>query len=77
MSASTQKIAVAGASGRVGHHVIDVLTQRGHEAVPISRSHGVNVITGEGLDQALVGVQCIIDTATGPSPSSSRRRSSF
>jgi uncharacterized protein YbjT (DUF2867 family) len=68
MSASTQKIAVAGASGRVGHHVVDVLTERGHEAVPISRSYGVNVITGEGLDQALVGVQCIIDTATGPSP---------
>jgi uncharacterized protein YbjT (DUF2867 family) len=66
--ATTKKIAVAGATGRVGRHVVDFLTERGHEAVPISRSHGVNVITGEGLDQALAGVEVIVDAATGPSP---------
>jgi uncharacterized protein YbjT (DUF2867 family) len=65
---STKKIAVAGATGRVGHHVVDVLTERGHEVVPISRTHGVDVITGAGLAEALVGVECIVDTATGPSP---------
>ena len=42
MSTNT-KIAVAGASGRVGHHVVEVLAERGHEAVPISRTHGVDV----------------------------------
>lgn len=63
-----QKIAVAGATGRVGHHVVDVLTERGHDVVPISRTHGVDVITGEGLADALAGVECIVDTATGPSP---------
>jgi uncharacterized protein YbjT (DUF2867 family) len=62
------KIAVAGASGRVGHHVVDVLTERGHDVVPISRTHGIDVITGEGLAEALVEVDCIVDTATGPSP---------
>ncbi len=62
------KIAVAGATGRVGHHVVDVLTERGHDVVPISRTHGIDVITGEGLAGALVGVECIVDTATGPSP---------
>lgn len=65
---TSKKIAVTGASGRVGHHVVDVLTERGHEAVPISRTHGVNVITGEGLDDALAGVESIVDAATGPSP---------
>ena len=65
---TSQKIAVAGATGRVGHHLVDVLTERGHEVVPISRSRGVDVITGEGLDDALAGVECIVDTATGPSP---------
>ncbi len=65
---TTTKIAVAGATGRVGHHVVEALTERGYEAVPISRTHGVDVITGEGLDDALAGVGCIIDTATGPSP---------
>jgi len=67
MSAAN-KIAVAGATGRVGHHVVDLLTERGHDVVRISRSHGVDVITGEGLADALAGVECIVDTATGPSP---------
>ena len=65
---STSKIAVAGATGRVGHHVADVLTERGHDVVPMSRSRGVDVITGEGLAAALAGVECVIDAATGPSP---------
>jgi uncharacterized protein YbjT (DUF2867 family) len=47
---STGKIAVAGATGRVGHHVVDVLAERGYDVVPISRTHGIDVISGEGLD---------------------------
>src|SRR5215217_6431913 len=62
------KIAVAGATGRVGRHVVDILDSRGYDVVPVSRSHGVDVVTGEGLDQALTGVETIIDVATGPSP---------
>jgi len=65
---SPKKIAVAGATGRVGHHVVDVLRARGYEVVPMSRSQGVDVITGDGLAAALAGVGCVIDTATGPSP---------
>jgi uncharacterized protein YbjT (DUF2867 family) len=64
----SKRIAVAGATGRVGRHVVDVLEENGHEVVPISRSTGVDVITGEGLDDALVGVEAIVDAATGPSP---------
>ncbi len=67
MSAGKQ-VAVAGATGRVGHHVVEVLAERGHDVVPISRTHGVDVISGEGLAEALAGVECIVDTATGPSP---------
>jgi uncharacterized protein YbjT (DUF2867 family) len=63
-----QRIAVAGATGRVGRHIVDVLHERGHDVVPIARAHGVDVITGDGLADALTGVQCIIDAATGPSP---------
>jgi uncharacterized protein YbjT (DUF2867 family) len=62
------KIAVAGATGRVGRPVVDILASRGYEVVPIARSLGVDVITGEGLDHALTGVHTIIDVATGPSP---------
>jgi uncharacterized protein YbjT (DUF2867 family) len=63
-----KKIAVAGATGRVGDHLVDVLGQRGHEVVAISRSTGVDVITGEGLREALEGVEVVVDVATGPSP---------
>src|SRR5262245_29014791 len=63
-----QKIAVAGATGRVGHHLVQVLTAAGHEVVPMSRSTGVDVITGAGLAPALTGVDCVVDTASGPSP---------
>jgi uncharacterized protein YbjT (DUF2867 family) len=61
------KIAVAGATGRVGRHTAKVLAERGHEVVPIARSAGVDVITGDGLAAALDGVAGIIDAATGPS----------
>ena len=67
MQAKT-RIAVAGATGRVGRHIVDVFGERGHDVVAISRSAGVDVITGDGLDQALDGVNVIIDAATGPSP---------
>lgn len=63
-----QKIAVTGATGRVGSHLVEVLESSGHEVVPISRATGVDVITGEGLKEALTGVKTVVDTATGPSP---------
>ena len=61
------RIAVAGATGRVGRHVVDVLHEGGHDVVAISRSNGVDVITGDGLAAALEGAEVIIDTSTGPS----------
>jgi len=64
----SQRIAVTGATGRVGPHLVEILARRGHDVVPIARSKGIDVVTGEGLDQALVGVKTIIDAATGPSP---------
>src|SRR5262249_51180687 len=62
------KIAVAGATGRVGRHVVDVLEERGHNVVPISRSLGLDVVTGEGLADALAGIETVIDAASFPSP---------
>jgi uncharacterized protein YbjT (DUF2867 family) len=62
------KIAVTGATGRLGSQLVDVLEGQGHEVVPIARSKGVDVITGEGLVDALQGVEVVVDLATGPSP---------
>jgi uncharacterized protein YbjT (DUF2867 family) len=61
-----RKIAVAGATGRVGRHVVDVLEEAGHDVVRMSRSTGVDVVTGEGLSEALAGVDCIVDAASWP-----------
>jgi uncharacterized protein YbjT (DUF2867 family) len=62
------KIAVTGATGRLGSQLVEVLEGQGHEVVPIARSRGVDVITGEGLEEALQGVEVVVDLATGPSP---------
>jgi putative NADH-flavin reductase len=62
------KIAVTGATGRLGSPLVEILEGQGHEVVPIARSKGVDVITGEGLAEALAGVDSIVDAATGPSP---------
>jgi len=62
---AAMKIAVAGATGRVGSRVVELLEASGHEVVPMSRSTGVDVVTGEGLARALAGVECVIDAASG------------
>ncbi len=62
------KIAVTGATGRLGSQMVEVLEAQGHEVVPIARSKGVDVITGQGLVDALQGVDAVVDLATGPSP---------
>ena len=63
-TAGKKRIAVTGATGRIGSHVVEILEERGHDVVAISRSNGVNVITGDGLTEALAGVDVIVDTAT-------------
>jgi uncharacterized protein YbjT (DUF2867 family) len=45
-----------------------VLEGRGHDVVAISRSGGVDVISGDGLAEALGGVEAVIDAANSPSP---------
>ena len=62
------KVAVAGATGRVGRHAVGALEARGLEVVSISRSQGVDVISGDGLAEALAGVDAIVDATTQPSP---------
>jgi len=57
------KIAVAGGTGTVGRHVVDVARERGHEVVVLTRSAGVDVITGQGLAAALRGVEAVVDAS--------------
>ena len=74
---SARRIAVVGATGRVGRHAVDVVHERGLKAVAMSRATGVDVITGEGLDAALAGADVVIDAATGPSPDQAQATAFF
>jgi uncharacterized protein YbjT (DUF2867 family) len=65
---ASKRIAVAGATGRVGRHVVELLEARGHDVVAVSRSSGVDLVTGDGLADALTGVEAVVDAATGSSP---------
>jgi uncharacterized protein YbjT (DUF2867 family) len=55
------RIAVAGGTGVVGRHVVHSLESAGHEAVVLSRSHGIDVASGDGLIDALAGVESVVD----------------
>jgi uncharacterized protein YbjT (DUF2867 family) len=70
-------IAVAGATGRLGRHLVEVLEERGHGVVPISRSHGLDLVTAVGLEHALAGVDAIVDAATSPTPDEAEATSFF
>lgn len=55
------KIAIAGATGVVGRHVADAAAAQGHDVVPLARSLGVDVLTGDGLAARLEGVDAVVD----------------
>lgn len=61
------KIVVIGASGLIGSKLVRVLRQRGQEVVEASLTTWVNVITGEGLDEALKGADVVVDVTNSPS----------
>jgi uncharacterized protein YbjT (DUF2867 family) len=62
------KIAIAGATGNIGALTVAALERDGHDVVRISRSLGVDVLTGEGLDEALIGVDAVVDATNATSP---------
>jgi uncharacterized protein YbjT (DUF2867 family) len=62
------RIAVTGATGRLGPHAVELLERAGHAVVAISRSTGVDVISGDGLDEAFAGADVVVDAATTDAP---------
>src|ERR1700759_1746987 len=60
------RIAVAGATGNIGTLTVADLERAGHDVVGISRKQGVDLISREGLDEALAGVDAVGDASNGP-----------
>ena len=61
------KITIVGASGLIGTKLVELLTADGHDVVAASRNSGVDVLTGEGLDEALAGADVLVDVVNSPS----------
>ncbi|MEX5632475.1 SDR family oxidoreductase [Parafrankia sp. FMc2] len=60
------EIAVIGGTGLIGSQVVRILKASGHEAVPLSPSTGVDLLTGHGLPQALKGVDVVVNLTNSP-----------
>jgi uncharacterized protein YbjT (DUF2867 family) len=61
------KITAVGASGLIGAKVVALLKTDGNDVVASSRSSGVDVLTGEGLADALAGADSLVDVTNSPS----------
>ncbi|MEH0109239.1 3-beta hydroxysteroid dehydrogenase [Tersicoccus sp. MR15.9] len=56
-----RRVVVLGGSGALGARAATAIAARGHEVVRVSRSTGVNAVTGAGLSQALAGAHTVVD----------------
>jgi uncharacterized protein YbjT (DUF2867 family)/nitrite reductase/ring-hydroxylating ferredoxin subunit len=61
------KIVVIGGTGLIGSKLVARLTEQGHEAVAASRRTGVNILTGQGLAEAIRGAAVVIDASNSSS----------
>jgi uncharacterized protein YbjT (DUF2867 family) len=60
------KIVVIGGTGLIGSKLVEMLDAAGHDAIPASPDTGVDTYTGEGLEQALVGAEVVVDVSNAP-----------
>ena len=60
------RVVVLGGSGTLGRAVVAALRDRGTNAVAASRRTGVDLATGAGLQEVLVGAEAVVHAATSP-----------
>jgi len=60
------KYVVIGGTGLIGSKVVARLQAQGHEVIVAAPSTGINVLTGEGLDAAMVGADAVVDLSNSP-----------
>jgi len=61
------KIVVIGGSGLIGSRLVTLLSKAGHQALAASPRTGVNTVTGEGLSNALIDADVVVDVTNAPS----------
>ena len=60
------RIVIIGGTGLIGSMLCGRLEDQGHDPVAASPDTGVNAVTGEGLSEALIGAQVVVDVANAP-----------
>jgi uncharacterized protein YbjT (DUF2867 family) len=60
------KIVVIGGTGLIGSKLVEKLREAGHDALAASPDSGVDILTGEGLAEALDGAEVVVDVSNAP-----------
>ena len=60
------KIVVTGGTGLIGSKLVEKLRQDGHDPLAAALETGVNLLSREGLAEALEGAQVVVDVANAP-----------
>ena len=57
------RMAVAGGTGTVGRYVVEEAERRGHRVIVLTRSNGIDLTSGTGLDAAMRDVDVVVDVS--------------
>jgi hypothetical protein len=60
------KITAIGATGLIGTKVVTLLNDAGHQTAAAALDLGTNVLTGEGLADAVAGADALVDVTNPP-----------
>jgi uncharacterized protein YbjT (DUF2867 family) len=60
------KIVVIGGTGLIGSKLVNKLREAGHDTLAASPDSGVDILTGEGLAEALDEVDVVVDVSNAP-----------
>jgi uncharacterized protein YbjT (DUF2867 family) len=71
------RIAVAGGTGWIGRLVVAAAQDAGHDTAVLARSTGVDLLTGQGVAEALRGADVVIDVANLNTNSAAKATSFF
>lgn len=71
------RVAIAGGTGLTGRQVAGVLHRSGHQVAIVSRTAGIDILTGMGLANSLAGADAVIDVTNSPAADADQARAFF